>query len=100
MSGLGEAELAIVMNEKMKRQQNKIEKLPDLIMTQMQLVFDRYIDHVPKPIHAAHGEEALINRIEKMVKTTIQSELRNHRRGVTQSAPDAADMKRRFQQSR
>lgn len=86
MSKLNEAvELAIVSKE-MERQQNEIRTLPAKMIASMEEVFVRYLGPKPKPTPTAAqvglGEEALMNRVEEMVKTTIRSELRNHYRGA------------------
>jgi hypothetical protein len=98
MSGMGEAELAIVMN-KMQQQQNEMEKLPDLINASMEAVFDRFFGPKPSPattqVGLGRGEEALLDRVEEMVKATIQSELRNHHRGSDSSAPDSVDINKK-----
>ncbi len=60
----------------------------------MEEVFARYLgpkqilEPTPTQVGLGHGEEALLDRVEEMVKTTIQSELRNHHRGAS---PDSAD---------
>lgn len=99
LSGLDAAELAAAMNKKMQEQQNELDKLPAKILTNMEAVFDRFLGPIPKPaptqvgvgLGLGNGEEALLDRVEEMVKTTIQSELRNHHRAgtrTTHSAPD------------